>query len=382
MNENVRGEGISVFDGDGNRYIDLFVGDGEGNLGHCHPLLTKAIQEQATKFVAPQSPSQSSLGTRLSAQLQERLFAGRVAFVHDRSGAVELALWYARLRHQGQRHKVISFVGSDHGLTLGSLTASGRPYLQAGLGPLVAGANYCPYGDLDAVESTVDEQTTAILVQPIQTRDGVTIPEPSFLAGLRRLADEHGLLLIFDEGDIPLGMTGEWLAAQALGGEPDCVTIAAGLAGGLPLAAVLLRQSIAEEMEVVLEEHPSVVPTAVSPLLLAASLAVLETIDTHGMLETVIHRGEMLQRCLQSLNEDFDFVDGVRCQGMIAGLELDVPLPPLVLDLQRRGVLVGRSNATTLRLQLPLDVEEPTIETVGEVFRQAFEAVEREPVDV
>lgn len=364
-----------------NQYIDLFVGNGDGNLGHCHPTVTKAIQEQAERLVTPQSASQSSLGERLSDQLQERLFAGKIAFVNDRSSANELALRYARLRHQGQRHKVISFVGSDHGLTLGALTASGQPYLQAGLGPLVAGACYCPYGDLDAVASTIDDQTSAILVQPIQTRAGVRIPEREFLVGLRQLADEHELLLIFDECDIALGSTGQWLCAQTFGVEPDCVTIAAGLAGGLPLAGILLREPIAQEMKAVLDQHPALAPPAVSPLLIAASLAVLETIDSDELLQNAVRCGELFERSLQTLKENFGFVDDVRCRGLIAGLELDVPLPPLIADIQRRGVRVGQSNETTLRLQLPLNVEDSMIQAVGEIFHQAFEAIECEPVD-
>lgn len=376
-----RGEGVYLFDEVNQRYIDLTMGAGGGNLGHCHPAVTQAVQEQAERLVEPRPDMQSSLHDKLAAQLQERLFAGAVSFLNDRSGATELAIRYARLRHQGQRHKIISFVGSDHGLTLGSLTASGQPYLQAGLGPLVAGATYCRYGDLDAVASSIDDQTSAILVQPIQTRDGMQIAERTFLLGLRQLADEHDLLLIFDESDVALGSSGRWLVAQTLGGDPDCLIIAAGLAGGLPLAAVLLREPITEAMQAVLEQHPALARSATSPLLIAASLAVFETIDSHALLENAVRCGELFEQSLQTLKENFGFVEEIRCLGLMAGLELDVPLLPLISDLRRRGIIVGPSGESTLRLQLPLNVDDSIVQTVGEIFHQAFEAVEREPVD-
>ncbi len=361
--------------------FDLILGAGEGLLGPRHPAIVQAIQRQAEGSLLPEPAELSPLAASLRERLADCLFPGLFFFQTDRSAAVEYALRLARLRDAGQRYKVLSFVGGYHGLTLGALTASGLPAWQAGLGPLVAGARYCPWEDLQAVREAIDEQTTAILLQPILTRQGLRAATPEFLSGLRQLADAHGLWVIADESDIGWGATGDWSASQAGGAAPDCAIMGAGLAGGLPLAAVGLRATAAERLPTDWQTHPALQPPPLSPLPLAAALAVLDTIEHEGLLANARCCGEQWERFLMTLPEDFDFVEAIRCQGTLSGIELDLPVRQVQSALSRRGILVDAVGETTLRVQLPLTLEEATLQQLAEAFHQAFEAVEREPGD-
>jgi 4-aminobutyrate aminotransferase-like enzyme len=195
------------------------------------------------------------------------------------------------------------------------------------------------------------------------------------------VADAHGLWLIADESDIGWGATGHWLASEAWGAAPDCVILGAGLAGGLPLAAVGLRATVAERLPADWHAHPALRPPSLSPLLPAAALAVFDTIEQEGLLANAQQRGAQWERLLVTLQEDFDFIEAVRCHGTLSAIELDLPATLLQAALRKQGVLVDAVGETTLRVQLPLSLDEATLQQLAEAFHQACTAVERAPAD-
>ncbi|MBI2481451.1 MAG: aminotransferase class III-fold pyridoxal phosphate-dependent enzyme, partial [Planctomycetia bacterium] len=232
----VRGEGSLVWDSENNRYLDLFPGWGCNLLGHCPPKVVKAVQDQVAKLIHVPNTWHTEVQGLWAKELSERSFGGQAFFCNSGTEANEAAIKLARLHTPKQRYKIITFEGGFHGRTLGSLTATAQPKYHEGLGPLVAGFNYSPYGDLEAVEKLIDDETCAIMVEPIQGEGGVRIPPEGFLRGLRKLADDNGLVLIFDEVQSGCGRTGNWFAYQHFGVTPDVMTLAkavcSGIAGG------------------------------------------------------------------------------------------------------------------------------------------------------
>ncbi|MCA9199146.1 MAG: aminotransferase class III-fold pyridoxal phosphate-dependent enzyme, partial [Planctomycetales bacterium] len=240
----VKGEGSHVWDSEGKRYLDLFPGWGCNLLGHCPEPIVKAVQEQvATLIHVPNTWHFESQGV-WAKLLSERSFHGQAFFCNSGTEANEAAIKLARLHASPDRYKIITFLGGFHGRTLGATSATAQPKYHEGLGPIVPGFHYAPFGDLEAVKQLIDDQTCAIMVEPIQGEGGINIPSAEFLQGLRALADQHQLLLIFDEVQTGCGRTGDWFAYQHFGVTPDVITLAKALCGGIAGGAMLTTKEI------------------------------------------------------------------------------------------------------------------------------------------
>ena len=220
----VRGEGSYVWDSEGNRYLDLFPGWGCNLLGHCPAPVVEAVRDQLGKLIHVPNTWHTELQGLWAKALSERSFGGQAFFCNSGTEANEAAIKLTRLHSAKPRYKIISFEGGFHGRTLGSASATAQPKYHEGLGPLMAGFVYAPFGDLDAVTKLIDDDTAALMIEPIQGEGGVRIPPEGFLVGLRKLADQHGLLLIFDEVQTGMGRTGQWFAYQHFGIKPDIMT--------------------------------------------------------------------------------------------------------------------------------------------------------------
>ena len=244
----VRGEGSYVWDSEGQRYLDLFPGWGCNLLGHCPEPIVSAVQEQVATLIHVPNTWHTEVQGRWAQLLSQRSFGGQAFFCNSGTEANEAAIKLARLHTPAERYKIITFEGGFHGRTLGATAATAQPKYHAGLGPLMAGFVYAPFGDLDAVRSLVDAQTCAIMVEPIQGEGGVRIAPPGFLAGLREICDEHGLLLVFDEVQTGCGRTGHWFAYQHFGVTPDVITMAKALCGGIAGGALLTSPEIAPSL--------------------------------------------------------------------------------------------------------------------------------------
>src|SRR3954471_18225124 len=250
-----RGEGSYVWDAEGNKYLDLFPGWGCGLIGHCPPRVVKAVQEQVAELIhVPNTWYTASQGQLARALSGRTTFDGRAFFCNSGAEANEAAIKLARLNGRGtgpgggDRYKIVTMLNSFHGRTMGALTATGQPKYHQGVGPMLPGFNYAPFGDLDAASKAIDAKTIAVMVEPIQGEGGVNLPPDGYLEGLRELADRHKLLLIFDEVQAGMGRTGRWFAYQHWNVLPDAITLAKALAGGLACGALVARPAVAEKL--------------------------------------------------------------------------------------------------------------------------------------
>ena len=279
----VRGEGSYIWDAEGNRYLDLFCGWGCNLLGHCPPLVVEAVREQLGQLIHVPNTWHTELQGLWAKALSERSFGGQAFFCNSGTEANEAAIKLARLHNAARRrYKIITFEGGFHGRTMGSISATAQPKYHEGLGPLMAGFIYAPFGDLDAVARLIDDETAAILIEPIQGEGGVRIPPDGFLAGLRQLADQHELLLMFDEVQTGCGRTGDWFAYQGLGVTPDVMTLSKSLCGGLAGGAMLTTPEIAKS----LRPGMHACTFGGNPIAARAGLAFIEQIERDDLLNT------------------------------------------------------------------------------------------------
>jgi predicted acetylornithine/succinylornithine family transaminase len=342
----VRGEGAWVWDSEGNRYLDFFPGWGCNLLGHCPPRVVQAVQEQvATLIHVPNTWHMEAQGL-WAKMLSERSFGGQAFFCNSGTEANEAAIKLARLHAGKGRYKMITFEGGFHGRTLGALTATAQPKYHEGLGPLVAGFNYAPYGDLDAVTRLIDDETGAILVEPVQGEGGIRIPTREFLHGLRQLADQHDLLLIFDEVQSGCGRTGHWFAYQHFGVTPDVMTLAKSLCGGLAGGAMLARREVAAS----LKPGKHAATFGGNPIAARAGIATLETIDQDGLLDNATQIGEVFRSRLTALQASCPVIREVRVLGVMVGIELLVDGTGVVKECLERGLLVNCTQNVVIRL--------------------------------
>src|SRR5262249_35346495 len=245
-----RGEGSSVWDADGNRYIDFFPGWGCGLLGHCPPRVVEAVRDQVGKLIHVPNTWYTESQGQLAKALSDRTgWGGQCFFCNSGTEANEAAIKMARLNGKPGRYKIIAMMNGFHGRTYGALSATGQLKYREGLEPLLAGFSFAPFGKLGAAAELIDDETCAILVEPIQGEGGVNLPPPEYLEGLRQLADKHGLLLIFDEVQSGMGRTGRWFAHQLYNAQPDIVTLAKALAGGVAAGGLIARPEVAAKLK-------------------------------------------------------------------------------------------------------------------------------------
>ena len=342
----VRGEGSYVFDSEGNRYLDLFPGWGCNLLGHCPGPVVEAVQKQvATLIHVPNTWHMETQGLWAKA-LSERSFGGQAFFCNSGTEANEAAIKLVRLHTPKQRYKIITFEGGFHGRTLGSTAATAQPKYHEGLGPLMAGFVYAPYGDLDAVAELVDDETAAILVEPVQGEGGIRIPPDGFLSGLRELADKYGVLLIFDEVQTGFGRTGDWFAYQGVDVVPDVMTLAKAICGGLAGAAMLTTAEIARS----LRPGMHAATFGGNPIAAAAGLAAIEMVENDNLLERARELSNIFRERLDELQRQCELIREVRICGLMIGIELSVEGGPTVKACMDRRLLVNCTQGTVVRL--------------------------------
>lgn len=342
----VRGEGSLVWDSEGKEYLDLFPGWGCNLLGHCPPAVVKAVQEQVAELIHVPNTWHIEAQGRWAELLSKHSFGGKAFFCNSGTEANEAAIKLARLHSDPERYKIITFEGGFHGRTLGATTATAQPKYHEGLGPLMAGFRYAPFGDLTEVKNLIDDETCAIMVEPVQGEGGVQIPDPSFLAGLRSICDEHQLLLIFDEVQTGCGRTGKWFAYQHFGVTPDVMTLAKAVCGGITGGALLTTAEIAPS----LRPGMHAATFGGNPLAARAGIAVLETIESENLLANVDKLQQVFASRLQPLIDECEIVEELRILGMMVGIQLNIEGASIVQACMDRGLLVNCTQGTTIRL--------------------------------
>jgi acetylornithine/succinyldiaminopimelate/putrescine aminotransferase len=305
--------------------------------------------------------------------LSERSFGGQAFFCNSGAEANEAAIKLARLHGKG-KYKIITFTGGFHGRTLGALTATAQPKYHEGLGPLVAGFQYAPYGDLEAARKLVDNETCAVLVEPIQGEGGVQVPPAGFLPGLRKLCDERGLLLMFDEVQTGCGRTGDWFAYQRFGVTPDVMTLAKALCGGIAGGALLAKPEIAPS----LRPGMHAATFGGNPIAARAGIATLEMIEQEGLLENAKQLGELFQSRFAALAQECDIVREVRVAGVMIGIELAVDGTPVVKECLNRRLLVNCTHSTVIRLLPAMNLTEEQAEEGCEILSDVIRKLPRQ----
>ena len=356
----VKGKGVRVWDADGKEYLDFAAGIAVNSLGHCHPAVARAVADQVDTLLHVSNLYHIEPQARLAKALCERSFADRVFFCNSGAEANEAAIKLARRYGSEQargRNEVITALNSFHGRTLATLTATGQEKIRLGYDPLPAGFRQIPFNDLEAAEAAVDRRTAAILVEPIQGEGGVVAPDPSYVRGLRRLCDHRGLLLMFDEVQVGMGRTGKLFAYEHFGVEPDVMTLAKALGGGLPLGAMLARERVAESFPP--GSHASTFGG--NPVVCRAGLAVLETLLEDGLVERCEAMGNLLREGLEGLAGRFAFVREVRGKGLLLGMEMDLDCGPVIRGCMEEGLLVAGAGANVLRMAPPLTIGEEDV---------------------
>ncbi len=351
----VRGEGSTVWDESGKSYLDLYGGHAVASTGHCHPEVVRAISEQARKLLFYSNvvalPVRARAAEAIERQAPPPL--SKVFFVNSGTEANENAMRLAR-RATG-RSDILSFHGGFHGRTTDSISAAGLAKYRELARPNVTGHRFAPFGDLGAAEAALDESVAAILIEPIQSLAGVVTAPASYFQGLRRLCDDRGAKLIYDEVQTGFGRTGTFFYAGRHGVSPDLVTLAKGIASGFPMGAVL----VSEEIAVTVKPEEYGTTFGGGPLACAAAEATVRVIEEEGLLENVQTGSKRLAEAMASLQG----VRAVRGEGFLLGLVLDRPARPVREALLDRGFLVGGSDLPdVLRLLPPLVLKSEEIE--------------------
>ena len=370
-----RGEGVWLIDEKGNRYLDFAAGIAVNSLGHAHPRLVKALQDQAAKLWHVSNlyeiPGQEELGRKFV----ENSFADRVFFTNSGAEALECAIKTARRYHfvngEPERFRIITMEGAFHGRTLATIAAGGQAKYLEGFGPKVDGFDQVPFGDLDAVKAAITPETGAILVEPVQGEGGIRPLPLETLRALRDLCDANRLLLIFDEVQCGAGRTGKLFAHEWAGITPDILAAAKGIGGGFPLGACLATEEAAKGMT------PGVHGTTYggNPLAMAAGNAVMDVMLEPGFLDHVNDMANQFKQGLASIVDRFPSVFAeVRGSGLLCGLKCVAPNTDVFLALRDRNILTVTAGDNALRLLPPLTVTADEIR----IALDGIEAVARE----
>ena len=372
----VRGKGTRVWDIEGEEYLDFVSGLAVVNLGHCHPRIVQAIQTQAEKLIHISNFYYIEPQIQLASLLCKHSFADKVFFCNSgaeaNEGAFKLARKYAKEKMGKNRYEIITMERSFHGRTLATLTATGQDKFHKGYEPLMPGFKYVPFNDIEAVKSGINSKTCAVMLEPIQGEGGVNCPSEGYLKALREICDEKGLLLIFDEVQVGMGRTGKLFAYEHEEVEPDILTRAKSLAGGVPIGAMLIKKGIAESFQP--GDHASTFGG--NPLATAAGVAALTTILEEGVLENCQKMGDYFRSRLDQIKEKFPFVKEVRGKGLILGMELKGDGSSIVKEMLKRKILINCTMGNVLRFLPPLIVTQEEVDRVIKALEEVFTGME------
>lgn len=367
------GEGCTLYDVQGKAYIDFVAGIAVNSLGYNHPALKKAVMDQAEKLFHCSNLFYIEHQARLAKVLVQNSCGDRVFIANSgaeaNEGAIKLARKYFYSKNL-QRYEIITTINSFHGRTMATLAATGQEKYQKPFRPMPAGFVHVPFNDLEAVKKTITDKTCAIMVEPIQGEGGVIEAAPEYIHGLRKICDQEGILLIFDEVQTGLGRTGKLFGYQQYDVEPDIFTLAKGLGGGIPIGAVVAKEFVASSMEP--GDHGTTFGG--NPLACSAALAVLNTVLEDGFMETVANVAGYFKKRLTKLRDKYPFIKEVRGKGLMLGMELDqrVSGKEMVLNMLGKGFIINCAGGNTLRFVPPLIIQQDHIDKLISALKEEF----------
>ena len=367
-----KGKGSKVFGVDGNQYYDFTAGIGVHNIGHSHPAVVKAIQEQAEKLVHCSNLFAHEGQVKLAQKLVEISgLGGKVFFCNSGAEANEAAIKLARRwgSQNGGRYEVVTMRNSFHGRTLATITATGQDWCQQGYEPLPVGFAYASFNDIESVKAAVTDKTVAIMLEAVQGEGGVNPATEEFMAGVRALCDEKNLIMICDEVQCGMGRTGKWWGWQNYSVKPDLFTVAKSIADGVPMGALVSNAKFADVFA--LGSHASTFGG--NPLACAAALATIGVIEKDGLLEAAAKKGEMLKAALQAFAEKYDQILDVRGLGMMLGMVTEGPAKDVVQAFADGGVLTCTAGEHVVRFLPTLSIREDHLEEAVEMMGDSLD---------
>lgn len=368
------GQGCRVWDNEGNEYVDAFAGIAVNSLGYNHPVLVKAISEQASKLMHCSNLYYTEIQAKALRMVAEATGMDRIFFANcgaeGNEGAMKLARKYG-VSKAPTKYKIISADESFHGRTFDTLAATGHDYYHVGYGPLSPGHVLVPYGDIKVLEAQMDDDVCAVLLEPIQGEGGVHVPPDEYLQQVRALCDKHDALLIFDEVQTGVARTGKWFAYMHSGVKPDILTFAKGIGGGFPVAGFAVPERLAHVFKP--GDHGGTFGG--NPLACAAVYATLTTIKSEGLVDKVAEKGEYFKNELRKLQEKYpDKVTDVRGCGLMLGMEVAGEGKPIVESCLANNVIVNCTAGNVIRIVPPLIISKEEIDIVVAALDKALAA--------
>ena len=368
----VRGKGTAVWDASGKKYIDFIAGLAVDNLGHCPPTVVSAIRKQAGKLLHVSNLYHIEPQSQLAAELTRLTFANKFFFCNSGTEANEAAIKLARRwfydNGQPKRFEIITMNDSFHGRTMASLSATAQKKIHTGFKPLLPGFKYVPFNDIAAFKKAITKKTCAVLIEPIQGEGGVNLARDSYLKTLRKICNEEGILLIFDEIQTGFGRTGRLFAYERYKIKPDIITLAKALGGGVAIGAMGSTNKIIESFSP--GTHGATFGG--NPLACAASLASLKTLTKKGFLQKASSQGDYFLKQLYCLKEKFPIIREVRGVGLMLAVELDQPGANVVTDCMNEGILINCIQQSTIRFLPPLIITRKEIDLLITTLSKIF----------
>jgi acetylornithine aminotransferase len=372
----VRGEGCYLWDADGKKYLDFLAGVAVNNLGHCHPAVTAALAKQAGELIHCSNYYQIPQQIELAEMLCGLSFADKAFFCNSgaeaNEAAIKLARKYSREKYGADRYEIITALASFHGRTMATVSATGQEKVQKFFDPLLHGFRHVPFNDAASLRAAVSPVTCAVMLEPIQGEGGVVVPDAAYLQEVRKICNEHNLILIFDEVQVGMGRTGKMFAYEHFGVTPDIMTLAKALAGGAPIGAMLATDDLATAFTP--GTHGSTFGG--NPLVTAAGIATVRAIMEEGILNRTCEMGEYLMGELESLKKKFPVISEVRGIGLMIGIELTIAGAQIVNKAMERGLLLNCAQEKVLRLVPPLVVGKKEADEMLAIFTGILEELQ------
>jgi len=357
-----KGKGCTVWDSEGHAYTDFVAGIAVCNLGHAHPGVSKALSDQANTLFHVSNLYYTVPQVELASWLVENSFADRVFFCNSgaeaNEAAIKLAKKYFNDKGELQRNRIIAMEKSFHGRTMATLSATGQDKIKQGFDPLLEGFDFVPFNDIDALKNKINPFTCAVIIEPVQGEGGIRCPDAEYLKDVRRLCDETGALLIFDEIQTGIGRTGKLFAYEHFGIEPDIMTLAKALANGLPIGTMLAKEHIAEAFGP--GSHASTFGG--TPVVTAASLEVVRTLVRERVIDHCLQIGAYFKERLLWLKDRHDSIADVRGLGLLLGIKLKTDGEPFVKKCMEKGFLINCIQGNILRFIPPLIIKKDEID--------------------
>lgn len=361
-----KGQGCRLWDTEGREYIDFVSGIAVCNLGHAHPKVSEALSKQADVLLHVSNLYYTEPQIELAYRLTQNSFADRVFFCNSgaeaNEAAIKLARKYVKDKGEKDRYRIITMEKSFHGRTMATLSATGQDKIKKGFEPLLEGFDHIPFNDIEALRKSIGPSTCAVLLEPIQGEGGVRCPDPDYLKDVRRLCDETGILLIFDEIQTGMGRTGKLFAYEHFGIEPDIMTLAKALANGLPIGAMLAREDVAESFGP--GSHGSTFGG--TPIVTAASIQVVKVLLEENIVGHCAEMGAYFKEKLSGLKAGHESIVDVRGMGLLLGMKLKIEGDAIVNACMEKGFLINCIQGNILRFIPPLIIEKEEIDAIIE----------------